>query len=135
MALAALVATGSAAAAAVSGSEAHPNASTATSQLGSAEDQQLAELKAEVAKLTSQISALQGQVATLQGNLQAFHTQFSQHVHTFPPSPTGIMTILNCSGYGQPCTSATSLKEITVLTPENSPGLGVTSAPTTPPIH
>ena len=55
-------------------------------------------------------------------------------MHTFPTMPNaGILTILKCPGYGQACTSATSLSEITVLVPENSNGLGTTSPPTTPP--
>ena len=136
LALAALAAAaGGPATAAVPGSNTHPNANAAVTQPGAVEDQEIAALKAEVAKLTSQLTALQGQVAALQTNVTAFHTQFNQHVHTFYPTPTGIMTILNCSGFGQPCTSATSLKEVTVLTPETNTGPGTTSAPTTPPSH
>jgi outer membrane murein-binding lipoprotein Lpp len=98
-------------------------------QTMSAEATEIATLKSDVAKLTQQVGALQSQLSALQTNVQAFHTEFDKHTHSFGPSGLGIMTVLNCpGGYGQPCTSATSLKEITVFTPETGiPGL--TSSP------
>jgi hypothetical protein len=97
-------------------------------------DPQVAQLQAQVSKLASQMSALQAQVASLQGSLSALHTQFNNHVHTYPTMPNaGILTILKCAGYGQPCTSATPMSEITVLVPATTNGLANTSPPTTPP--
>ena len=131
-ALAALILTARPAGAAV-GNGQDPRSSTGgnpgmTSQTLSLEDTEIAALKADVAKLTSQVSALQSQLTSLQSNVQAFHTQFDKHTHSFGPNGIGILTILNCPGYGQACTSATPMKEITVLTPEQGVP-GVTSSP------
>ena len=97
-------------------------------------DPQVAQLQAQVTKLMSQMSALQSQVASLQGSLGALQTKFDKHVHTFPTMPNaGILTILKCAGFGQACTSATPLGEITVLVPATTNALANTSPPTTPP--
>jgi hypothetical protein len=134
LALALLSIAGGQATAASFPSETHPGANAGNANPGLApSDPQVAELKSDIMKLASQVAALQAQVTALQGNVQAFHTQFNQHVHTTQPPQVSILTILKCSGFGQPCTSATPLTEITVLTPVTNPGLGVTSGPTAPP--
>jgi hypothetical protein len=74
----------------------------------------------------NQVVVLQQQVDTLQAQLQKLQTQFASHYHTWTttstdPAAHGVMTILNCQGYGKACTSASSLSEVTVLTPPNVP--------------
>ncbi len=71
-----------------------------------------------------QVVVLQQQVNTLQAQLQKLQSQFATHYHTWTttstdPAAHGVMTILNCQGYGKPCTSASGLSEVTVLTPPN----------------
>jgi hypothetical protein len=74
----------------------------------------------------NEVVVLQQQVNTLQVQLQKLQSQFANHYHTWTTTTDGgpgraVMTILNCQGYGKPCTSATSLNEVTVLTPSNVP--------------
>jgi len=74
----------------------------------------------------NQVEVLQQQVNTLQAQLQKLQTQFANHYHTWTttstdPAAHGVMTILNCQGYGKACTSASGLSEVTVLTPPNIP--------------
>jgi len=81
-----------------------------TGQLGSAQINQLVQLQNEVDGLKTQLTKLQ--------------TQFANHYHNYtvtsdPGSAHGVETILNCQGYGKPCTSASSLGEVTVLVPPN----------------
>lgn len=72
----------------------------------------------------SQDVVIQGEVDTLKSQLAKLQLQFANHYHNYtlwndPGSAHGIETILQCQGYGKPCTSATSLSEITVLVPPN----------------
>jgi len=94
------------------GGELHSGTSTANSPaaLGNAQINQVVEL--------------QNQVNTLQTQLQKLQTQFANHYHTWTttstdPAAHGVLTILNCQGYGKPCTSATGESEVTVLVPPN----------------
>ena len=75
----------------------------------------------------NQVVQLQNQVNTLQAQLQKLQTELPSHYHTYTTTNTGsehgILTILNCQGYGKPCTAATSENEITVFVPPNvAPG-------------
>jgi len=66
------------------------------------------------------IFAMQSDIAQLKAEV----AKLAKHTHTLQmtnPGGTGngVLTILNCEGYGKSCTSATGLKEITVMTPGN----------------
>ena len=90
----------------------------------------------------NQVVELQNQVNTLQTQLQKLQTQFAKHYHTYTTTPStgsehGVLTILNCQGYGKACTAATSETEITVFVPPNvqttpSPYTIQTSGPVLP---
>ena len=82
----------------------------ATGNLGSAQINQVVELQNEVDALKTALAKLQ--------------TQFNNHYHNStlssdPGAAHGVLTILNCQGYGKPCTAATSETEITVMVPPN----------------
>jgi hypothetical protein len=69
---------------------------------------------------------LQGEVDTLKTQFAKLQMQFASHYHTYttesnPGLAHGVETILQCQGYGKPCTSASSLTEITVFVPPNVP--------------
>jgi len=70
----------------------------------------------------NQDAVLQGEVDNLKSQLAKLQAQFASHYHTYttesnPGLAHGIETILQCQGYGKPCTSATGLNEITVFVP------------------
>jgi hypothetical protein len=74
----------------------------------------------------NQVVVLQGEIDALKNQLGKLQTQFATHYHTWTytqvPDGNSVLTILNCQGYGKPCTSASSLTQITVLAPANNTG-------------
>jgi len=72
----------------------------------------------------NQVVELQNEVDGLKTQLTKLQTQFANHYHNTilssdPGSAHGVETILNCQGYGKPCTSASGLSEVTVFVPPN----------------
>jgi hypothetical protein len=70
----------------------------------------------------NQVVILQGEIDALKNQLGKLRTQFATHHHTvieYRPPGWGVNTILNCQGYGKPCTSSTSLTQVTVLVPSS----------------
>jgi hypothetical protein len=95
------------------GGQLHSGTSSATSSAAG----QNAQLNQDV--------VLQNEVDNLKTQLAKLQADFNNHYHTYttesnPGLAHGIETILQCQGYGKPCTSASSLNEITVFVPPTS---------------